>query len=820
MSDHNSTSAVQNLNEIRLESLLNIAQREFSSRQELLDYTLEESIRMTGSRIGYIYYYDEQTRLFELNSWSREVMRECSIANPQSCYELDKTGLWGETVRQRRPIIVNDFQAEHLLKKGYPPGHAPLFRFLTLPIFNSGRIVAVVGVANKAEDYDETDVRQLTLMMDAVWKIVEQQRSIGLLRESEQRFRLLFEKMTEGVALHRLVYNDSGDPSDYLIIDVNPAYEQILGISRGRVVGQLASIAYKESPPPFLERFSKVVASGQSLKYELFYQPLNMHLDVTVVPWEQNGFATIFSDITERKKHNEEIHKALGFVETLLKSSPMGIRVFDGENGRCIQANQAAADIAGSTIEQLIGQNFRELPSWHEAGLTGIAEQVLADGIPRPIETDLHTTFGRRVTARYYLSRFVADGKAHLLVLGRDVTEEKRLEEENRRIEEQMLHVQKLESLGVLAGGIAHDFNNILMAIMGNAELASLQLPPGSPVAANLREIESAARRASELSHQMLAYSGKGHFLIKPQDINLIICEIAILLDVSVSKKASLHLELQHNLPPVMVDTAQISQVIMNLIINASEALEDSTGDITISTGTMYCDESMLARAWVMDNLPEGDYVYMKIADTGCGMDQDTVSKIFEPFFTTKFTGRGLGMSAVIGIVRGHRGAIMVESQKGQGATFTILLPPATEATETCVENKRDAESEGLLKAEGIVLLVDDEESIRHMGQAMLELFGFQALTAADGFSALELYNQYKGQITCVILDLTMPHMDGEQTFRELRKIDPNAHVIVSSGYTEQEISGRFASKGLAGFIQKPYQIQEMEKVLKKVLQE
>ena len=528
------------------------------------------------------------------------------------------------------------------------------------------------------------------------------------------------------------------------------------------------------------------------------------------------GVLGMYRDVTERKQAEKARDKALDFVKTLLDSSPMGIRVFDGDTGDCIQANQAAAGIAGGTVEALLRQNFRGLGPWRDAGLAAVAEAVLADGRTRRIETDLHTSFGKLVTARYHFSRFVADGKPHLLVMGRDASEEKRLEQEKRRIEEQMLHVQKLESLGVLAGGIAHDFNNILMAVLGNADLALMRLAPASAARENVLRIEQAARQAAELARQMLAYSGKGRFVVETLDINDVIAEMTHMLDVSVSKKAILRYNLARNLPAIEADATQLRQVIMNLVINASEAIGEQSGLITISTGAMECDRAYLSETWIDEGLSEGLYVFLEIADTGCGMERETVSKIFEPFFTTKFTGRGLGMAAVLGIVRGHKGAIKLYSECGKGTDFKILLPAAGRAFTRQTEAAPHTET---WQTTGTVLLVDDEGTIRELGTEMLQELGFDVLTAGNGREALEIFNPKKDEIACVILDLTMPRMDGEETFRELRRIKPDVRVVLSSGYNEQEVTQKFIGKGLAGFIQKPYRMAELGRKLREVIE-
>ena len=378
-----------------------------------------------------------------------------------------------------------------------------------------------------------------------------------------------------------------------------------------------------------------------------------------------------------------------------------------------------------------------------------------------------------------------------------------------------MLHAQKLESLGVLAGGIAHDFNNILLAILGNAELALLRLVPESPAIHNLKQIELAAQRAADLAQQMLAYSGRGQFVVEGLDINALITEMNHILRVSISKKVFIRLNLAKRLPLFEGDATQIRQIIMNLVINASEAIGEEDGLITITTGSRDCDQDYLSKICQYDELQEGTYISFEIADTGCGMSRDTLEKIFDPFFTTKFTGRGLGMAAVLGIIRGHRGAITVYSEPGKGTSFKVFLPAKLDIIN--ITNRKSA-PDNPPKGSGTVLLVDDEATILELGKEMLEELGYTVLTAEDGVIAVEIFKHHKGEITCVILDLTMPRMDGEQTFRSLRSIDPNILVIMSSGYNEQEVTQKLIGRGLAGFIQKPYKLLELGLKIKEVM--
>ncbi len=481
--------------------------------------------------------------------------------------------------------------------------------------------------------------------------------------------------------------------------------------------------------------------------------------------------------------------------------------------GRIVIANDQACRELGYTLEELQTLNISDLdavtcsPELISAHFKDLSERASTtfetinlrkDGSQFPVEVNV---------------RFINfDGLSALMGVARNITDRKRAEEERLHLEHQFLHAQKLESLGVLAGGIAHDFNNILTAIIGNAELALMRLNPESPVLENLQRIEKAAARAAELAGQMLAYSGKGKFVVEAIDLNRLVEEMGHMLEVSISKKAILRYNLPRLLPAVNVDATQIRQIVLNLVINASEAIGDRSGVIAITTGCLECDEAYLKDAWLTDPVPEGLYVSLDVADTGCGMDKETLAKIFDPFFTTKFTGRGLGMAAVLGIIRGHKGAIKVYSEPGKGSTFQILLP----AGERPAELFNEETGGDSRQMSGTVLLVDDEETVRAIGSEMLRELGFQVVTASDGREAVEIFKS-RPEISFVILDLTMPHMDGEQCLRELRKLDTAARVIISSGFSEHEVTHKFAGKGLAGFIQKPYKLSELKEAIRKI---
>ena len=395
----------------------------------------------------------------------------------------------------------------------------------------------------------------------------------------------------------------------------------------------------------------------------------------------------------------------------------------------------------------------------------------------------------------------LADGKVRFLAVSRDVTERELAEVARRDLEESMRRAQKLESLGVLAGGIAHDFNNLLTPILGAAGLGLDDLPEDSPVREHFEKIQQVARRAATLTNQMLAYAGQRPPRVEKVDLSKLVGEMRQLLMSSISGKATLDLELEPGLPAVEVEGAQLTQVVMNLITNAVESLGDGKGRIALRTGVVNVDAPPPGTLF-SDSMSTGPHVYFEIVDTGCGMDTETRVRIFDPFYTTKFTGRGLGLAAVAGIVRGHRGAIEVESEPGRGARFRILLPAAADSA---VQPAPEAMSIDGWRNTGTALVIDDDDDVRTLAEDVLRRAGMTVLTAADGHAGVRLFGLHADSIDVVLLDRTMPALSGSEVFEAIRALRPEAKVVLASGYSEEHVTAELAGRGLAGFLHKPF---------------
>jgi PAS domain S-box-containing protein len=381
---------------------------------------------------------------------------------------------------------------------------------------------------------------------------------------------------------------------------------------------------------------------------------------------------------------------------------------------------------------------------------------------------------------------------------------------ERKQIEERLLRSQKLESLGLISGGVAHDFNNLLATILGNSSLASDAISREHPAFRPLCEVQMASRRASELTQQMLAYAGRASFSTGPVDVSTTIREVGSLLETTISKKVTLKLDLVPGLPVVDGNEGQLQQIIMNLVINASEAIGENPGEIRVST-------RLIDGA---GNTPSagrgGRSVAVEVKDTGCGMSEETRARIFDPFFTTKTNGRGIGLATVLGIVRNHHGALLVESELGHGTTFRVVLPAGE--SQPAPRPRAESTAREALWGSETILVADDDEGIRRMNRAALERFGYKVLLASDGDEAVKLFHEHHKEIAVVLLDWAMPVMNGDEALLRMLEIDPCARVLMSSGYAETGTLRRGGEALIAGFVQKPYTTTQIIERLRRII--
>ncbi len=648
------------------------------------------------------------------------------------------------------------------------------------------------------------------LILLAIEDVTERRHAERNVRASEVRYRRLFEAAGDGIVIL--------DPETLRIIDANPVMSDLVGASReellGRSLGDIGLLGSDETESAIVE---KLLADGYLRGEDRTVRTRGgerREVELVGTLYDEGDRRVIqcnLRDLTESKRAEllRESEERLR-----LANETAGVATFeiDFEKDMLRFSPEAAALLGTAATEPEVagaGSRFihpddqpewrRRLEALQEPDDGGVMRCVLRT-TPRGDDTRWTS-----LIARAYF-RDTADGRKAVRAIGtvQDITDRKLLED-------RLAHAQKMEAIGLLASGIAHDFNNLLVGVIGNASLLQEVLPGDNEVQPVLARIVSAGQHATFLTRQLLAYAGKGAVEAEPVDLSQVVRDSVELLRSTIPSKIELKLSLAESLPPVRADHSQIEQVFMNLVLNASEAIGGEAGSITVETGTRELRERMLNPETGVE-LRAGPYVVLEVRDTGCGMDEQTRRRIFDPFFTTKFVGRGLGLAAVSGIVRGHGGAIEVSSEVGRGSRFTVLLP-VTETKSGPTEGKPQPVTD--LRGTGTMLLVDDEEVVRNMASAALTRMGYDVLLAANGPEALKCLRESAGFVTLVILDLGMPGMGGAEVLPELREIRPDLKVVISSGYTESEAMRMFQGMRVSGFIQKPYTTTQLAEQVK-----
>ncbi|HEY9160705.1 MAG TPA: GAF domain-containing protein [Desulfomonilia bacterium] len=682
-----------NLNTLRTRDLLKMQEMYSYPRSEIMSYTIEASIEATQSRFSFIGLMDEAELVMTIHKWSKETMAQCSIMDKPMHFPIAESGVWGDCVRQRKPVIINNYEAAWPTKKGHPEGHIPITRFMAVPIFDNKKIVAVGAVANKETDYTQDDVDSLTAIANKMWEMFRRKMADESLRQTNDYLENLFNYANAPI----IVWNP-----EFRVTRFNQASETLTGRKSADVIGKSIEILFP----------------------------------------------------------NDQAEKNMNLIR----------RTFSGERWEAVEIPISRTD---GTVRTVLWNSATIYDSDKKTPVAAIAQ-------------------------------------------GQDITDSKEAEAQRLDLQKQLFKAQKLESIGILAGGVAHDFNNMLLVIMGSLELTMLGLPQDSKLVSNIKRAIETCTRAADLTRQLLAYSGQGKYVVEKISLSSVVKDNISLFESSIPRNIRMISKLDKNLPYIEADRSQVQQVIMNLILNAAEAIGDNNGTVTLVSGAMRYDEKMLKNS-VFDEKPKpGVYVFFEVTDTGCGMDEKTKEKMFEPFFSTKFTGRGLGLAAIHGILRNHGGNIFVQSSPGVGSTIRVLFPAAHQVKEETAEMPGVSSDKSVVS--GTVLLVDDEENVRYITSEFLDQLGFGVLVAKGGEEALHIYQQHKDIIDIVLLDYLMPDLDGVATFEALRKMKPDCKVVLSSGYSEEEATRRFEGKGLSGFIQKPYKIDKLRVIIENAM--
>jgi two-component system cell cycle sensor histidine kinase/response regulator CckA len=644
-----------------------------------------------------------------------------------------------------------------------------------------------------------------------------------------ERYRLLIEETVDYAIFHLTLGG--------IIETWNIGAARIFGFEASEVIGQHNSVLFTpedalQGVPEREARYAVETGRAEDSRWHMRKDGSRFWANGVMVGLRDHtgtavGLAKIVRDDTERRRAEELLQYQLNLAEAIATNAAEGLLLVDSE-GRTTFANPTAERMFGFDQDELVGQFLHEKLSCRrtDGSLCPPEEcphiHVLASGQMLRTEGDFFVhKDGRPVPISCSIAPIKSDSiVAGAVMVVRDLTEERLAEAAQRENEEALQQAQKLESIGVLAGGIAHDFNNLLTGIMGNAGLARRAVLAGKTerAASLLRDVLAASERAADLTRQLLAYAGKGRFVVMPVDLCKLVSEVSTLIRTSISKKITLVIDVPDDCPLIDADRAQLPQLVMNLVINGGEAIGDEPGTLTVRIRTEHFTERRERPRVEGFPIITGDYVRIDVTDTGAGLDSETRARIFEPFFTTKFLGRGLGLSAALGIVRGHRGAIGVRSEPGQGTTFTVLLPVPREWRRT-ERTSGHVAVEHEIQGAGTILVADDDEGLRALVSNVLEESGYTVELTRDGAEAVERLRVLGDRVRLILLDLTMPILGGAEAATELRRLQPDVPIVAMSGYGDIEVMQRFSEAGVNDFLPKPFTPDQLAAKVRKVLE-
>lgn len=826
------------------------------SMDEFLTATLDEVEALTGSSIGFYHFLEADQRTLSLQNWSTNTLENmCNAPGKGSHYDVSQAGVWVDCIHERRAVIHNDY-ASLPHRKGMPEGHAAVIRELVVPVFRGNLIKAIVGIGNKPYDYDDSDVEIVSQLGDLSWDIVERMQAEDALRCSEKEKTILNQ-----IANIFLTVADEAMYGEVLavVLQVMKSKFGIFGYMEENgdlIMSSLTREIWNECQVPdksivFPEDSWGESLWGKAIKEKKsfnsdgpFHTPeghIQIHHFLTVpivygqetigliaVANKKGGYSKEDKDLLERivsrvspilyARLQRDIQEEMRVkVEMELKESEEKYRLLIMNAGEAIFVvqdevvkfpNPKALEMIGYSAEELAEFPFIDLIHSGDKDTVLKGHLKLPEGERRPEANPFRiiNKKGKDMWVQLITARIIWEKKPGILCFLRDVSEEKRLEA-------QFMHAQKMEAVGRLAGGVAHDYNNMLTVIIGNTELALMDVAPPDPLHKQLREIREVAGRSADLTRQLLAFARKQTITPKALDLNATVSGMLNMLRRLIGEEIDLAWRPGADLWVVKIDPGQIDQVLANLCVNARDAIT-GVGKVTIETGNITFDKAYCASN--IDFEP-GEYVLLAVSDDGCGMDEETKAHLFEPFFTTKGVGRGtgLGLATVYGIVRQNDGFINIYSELAQGTTFKIYFPrykvePAEEHVESAAEIP--------LGGNETVLIVEDEEAILDLGKRILEDFGYTVLIAKTPEEAIRLVKENAGDIHLLITDVVMPEMNGRALAERLTAIVPDLKYLYMSGYTADVIAHRGILEEGVHFIQKPFSKKDLAVKVRKVL--
>jgi PAS domain S-box-containing protein len=771
--------------------------------EALMTQALDEIGELVDSPIGFFHFVEADQKTLSLQQWSTRTRIEfCKADGEGMHYPIGKAGVWADCVRQKQPIIHNDYAALKN-RRGLPDGHAEVIRELVVPVMRKDKVVAILGVGNKPVDYNHTDMETVSYLSDVIWEVVTRKKNEAAWQASEKRYRRLFESATDGILI---LEAETGK-----VLDVNPRLAHLLSLPKDAFLGKRL---WDLSP------FINIAASDdafRNLKGEEYIRYDDVPLgtaDGRIVEVEFVSSVYLVDrtqvlqfnirDISERKRIEAERERLLMAIEHAGE-----MIVITDPAGTIQYVNPAFERVTGYSRREAIGRNPSILKSGRQdhAFYENLWETISSGGvfqghmINKRKDGTLFTEEMSIAPIRDASGRIV-----NYVAVKHDITE-------RLRLAAQFQQAQKMESVGRLAGGVAHDYNNMLSVILGYAELALDQVDPSAPLHADIKEIHDAAKRSTEITRQLLAFARKQTISPKVLDLNESVEDMLKMLRRLIGEDIDLKWLPSNPLWNIKIDPSQIEQVLANLCVNARDAI-DGVGKVTIETHNVTFDEDYCADH---AGFVPGEFVQLAVSDDGSGMDKKTLDSIFEPFFTTKDVNRGtgLGLAMVYGIVKQNEGFINAYSEPDKGTTFKIYLPRHVGQVR---KMKAEVAAEFPKGGGELVLLVEDEPVIRKMGKAMLEKLGYKVLTTGTPADAIRLAEEPANTIQLLVTDVVMPEMNGRELADRLRMLNPDIKTLFMSGYTANVIAHRGVLEEGVNFIQKPFSKKDLAVKVREIL--
>jgi two-component system, cell cycle sensor histidine kinase and response regulator CckA len=758
---------------------------------------------LTGSQISFIHLINEGGEEIELVAWSRRTLEHYCTASYDAHYPVSRAGIWADALRQSRPVIVNDYPS-HPHKHGLPEGHSPLQRLISVPVVEDGRVVMLAGVGNKATDYTVFDSETVQLLATSIWQIVRQRRMEDANHVAQARIDQLARHVPGGLYQFQ-VLPDGTARLPYASMGIADVY----GVAPAQVFDdatELFAVIHPDDIAPVqqsIQESARTLDHWKNLHRVIRPDGRVIWVEGEATPESQPDGSVLWHGYVREVTERVATEAVLRQLTRAVEQSDVTIVITD-RDGNIEYANPYFEVSSGYTVQEVLGKNPRIL----QAGDTPRATyEALWGALLAGAEWrgELHNK--RKDGSTYWESVVISpvrDAKGtttNFVAVKEDISERKRAEDERAKLQAQLNHAQKMQSVGRLAGGIAHDFNNLLTVINGTVELALSMQDPSDPSHADFVAIQEAAQRATALTRQLLAFSRQNAVQLRDVPINEALTQMLGMLRRMVGADVGIATDMAGDAGLVRLDVGQLEQVITNLMVNARDAMPQG-GRITVSTAR----ETVASGTNAV--VPAGEYVRITVRDTGVGMSAEVQDHLFEPFFTTKSVGKGtgLGLAIVYGIVRQSRGTITVESAIGSGTAFHILLP----RLEHSEFSEAPREQATMIHGSGVILVVDDEPALGKITERVLQRAGYTVLLAHSGAEALRIAAERPGTIDLLLSDVIMPEMSGPEVAAALRANDPTLRVMFVSGHSGEILTNHGLTEAAYDFVAKPFSIVEL----------